>query len=110
MAGDDWLATVDSYLYSVARVGAEETLAEGCISGRVPAALVGCAGIEAELVHRAAEDDGGATEVHRGALTVAGVRYNFEARLFIDSDGAHFVADIPRFEPVEWSTTGMQVA
>ncbi len=110
MSGDDWLATVDRYLYSVARIGVEEALAEGCVSGRVPEALAGCVGIEPELVHRATEDDGGTTEVHRGALTVAGVRYNFEARLFIDSDGAHFVADVPRFEPVEWSTAGAQVA
>ena len=104
MAGEDWFATVDRYLYSVARIGAEETLAEGCISGRVPTALAGYVSIEPELVHRTTENDGGATEVHRGTLTVAGVRYSFEARLFIDSDGSHFVADVPRFDPVGWTT------
>jgi hypothetical protein len=35
--------------------------------------------------------------------TVASVRYTFEVRLFIDSDGSHFVADVPKFEPAEWS-------
>jgi hypothetical protein len=51
----------------------------------------------------------GDRSVYRGALTVAGVRYTFECRLFINSDGSHFVADVPRFEPVEWSTV-VQVA
>jgi hypothetical protein len=109
MAGADWLSAVDFYLYSVARIGAEETLAEGCVSGRVPAAVAACVTIERELAHRMVESDGGTSEVYRGALTVTGVRYSFECRLFIDSDGSHFVVDVSRFEPVEWSTA-VQVA
>ena len=108
MAEKDWLSVVDDYLYSF-RTSAELVLAEGCISGRVPQAAAGCVNIEPELVHRAMEDDGGTSEIYRGVLIVAGVRYNFEARLFIDSDGSHFVADVPKFEPVEWSA-GIQVA
>ena len=108
MADKDWLSVVDDYFYSF-RTSAELVLAEGCVSGQVPEAVAGCVAIERELVHRTMEDDGGTSEVYRGVLTVAGVRYNFEARLFIDSDGSHFVADVPKFEPVEWSA-GMQVA
>jgi hypothetical protein len=108
MADKDWLSVVDDYLYSF-RTGAELVLAEGCVSGHVPDAVAGTASIERELIHLAREDDGGTTEVYRGTLTVTGVRYAFEARLFIDADGSHFVADIPRFEPVEWST-GIEVA
>jgi len=109
MAGPDWLSAVDAYLYSVARIGAEEALAESCVSGRVPTAVAACVTIERELAHRMVENDGGTSEVYRGAMTVAGVRYNFECRLFIDADGSHFIADVQRFEPVEWSTA-VQVA
>ncbi len=31
-----------------------------------------------------------------------GVRYVFECQLFADLDGSYFVANIARFEPVEW--------
>ena len=108
MAETDWLAVVDEYLYSL-RTGVEPVLSEGCVSGRVPEAVAGCVSVERELVYRTREDDGGTTEVYRGVLTVTGVRYAFEVRLFIDADGSHFVADVPRFEPTEW-TTGIQVA
>jgi hypothetical protein len=40
---------------------------------------------------------------------VAGVRCAFEVLLFTDVDGAYFVGNIERFEPVEWSA-GMRVA
>jgi len=105
----DWLGAVDRYLYAVARVGIEDVLAEGCISGAVPAAVASFVAIEPELVCRSREEDGGQCELYRGALTIAGLRYHFEARLFIDGDGAHFIADVPRFEPVEWQT-GRQAA
>jgi hypothetical protein len=84
-------------------------LCDGCLSGRVPREVAGNASIELELHHRVTEDDGGASENYRGALTVAGVRYTFEVLLFVYVDGAYFVADIACFEPVEWSA-GMRVA
>jgi hypothetical protein len=37
------------------------------------------------------------------------VRYTFEVLLFADVDGAYFIANIARFDPVE-RTAGMQVA
>jgi hypothetical protein len=40
---------------------------------------------------------------------VAGVRYSFEVLLFADADGSYFIANIARFEPVEWQT-GIRVA
>jgi hypothetical protein len=98
----DWLEAVDRYLYAVARIGIEDTLAEGCISGAVPSAVASFVSIEPEPAYRCKEEDGGQCEIYRGALTVAGLRYLFEARLFIDGDGAHFIADVPKFEPVEW--------
>jgi hypothetical protein len=109
MRDTDSLAVVDDYLdYFI--TGVKPVLSEGCVSGLVPEAVDGFVSVERELVHRAREDDGGTTEVYRGVLTVAGVRYNFECRLFIDSDGSHFVADVPKFEPVEWTTAGVRVA
>jgi hypothetical protein len=105
----DWLAPVDDYLYATCRIGLEQVLCDGCLSGRVPEAVAAVASIEPELYHRVTEDDGGASECYRGALTVAGVRYSFEVLLFADADGAYFIANIARFEPVEWSA-GMQVA
>jgi hypothetical protein len=105
----DWLAAVDAYLYAVGGLGVEDALCEACVSGRIPERLAGCVAVERELSQRTAEEDGGASEVYRGALTVAGLRYGFECRLFVDSDGSYFVSDIPRFEPVEWQT-GIRVA
>ena len=74
----DWLSPVDGYLYSVGRVGLEQVLCDGCLSGRVPREVAAVARIEPELHHRVTEDDGGASECYRGALTVAGARYSFE--------------------------------
>jgi hypothetical protein len=84
-------------------------LCDGYLSGRVPAAVAAVASIEPKLHRRVTEDDGGASECYRGVLTVAGVRYSFEVLLFADGDGAHFVANIARFEPVE-GQTGIRVA
>jgi hypothetical protein len=105
----DWLAVVDAYLYTIGAVGVEDALCEACISGRVPEALAGSIEVERELSHRMAEADGGTSEVYRGALTVTGLRYGFECRLFVDADGSYFVSEIARFEPVEWQT-GIRVA
>jgi hypothetical protein len=105
----DWLSPVDGYLYQVGRVGLEQVLCDGCLSGRIPREIADVADIEPELVQRVTEDDGGAAETYRGVLTVAGVRYAFEAQMFADTDGAHFVASIGRFEPIGW-TAGMRVA
>ena len=105
----DWLAAVDAYLYTLGSTGGEEALCDACISGRAPMALAESVQVQAELAQRTAEDDGGASEIYRGTLTVAGLRYGFECRLFIDADGSYFVSDIARFEPVEWQT-GIRVA
>jgi hypothetical protein len=109
MAAAEWLSALDSYLYSLGKIGLEDVLAEGCISGRVPIVFAGNITIERELIHRALEDDGGICEGYRGSLSVDGARYQFECRLFIDSDGTHFVSDIARLEPVEWHA-GIRVA
>jgi hypothetical protein len=105
----DWLAAADAYLYSISGVGIEETLCDACISGRVRPELAGNLQIESELLQRTSEEDGAGSEFYCGKLTLAGLRYNFECRLFIDSDGTYFVSDIARFEPVEWQT-GIRVA
>jgi hypothetical protein len=68
----DRLEPVDSYLYEVGRIGAEQVICDGCLSGRVPEAVAGCCTIEPELIHRTVEDDGGTAEGYQGALVVAG--------------------------------------
>jgi hypothetical protein len=105
----DWFSPVDEFLYATGRVGLEQVLCDGCLSGRVPREVAGVASIEPELHHRVTEEDGGASECYRGVLVVAGVRYSFEVLLFADVDGAYFVANIARFEPVEWSA-GVRMA
>jgi hypothetical protein len=105
----DWLAAVDVYLYSISGGGIEEALCDACISGRVRPALVESLQVESELLQRTYEDDGAVSEFYCGMLSLAGLRYRFECRLFIDADGAYFVSDIARFEPVEWQT-GIRVA
>ena len=101
----DWLGAVDSYLYLIAGIGVEDAVCEACISGRLPSALAGTAQVEVELSQRTAEADGATSEAYRGHLTVAGLRYGFECRLFVDADGSYFVSDIARFEPTEWQTS-----
>ena len=99
----DWLEAVDAYLYELGRIGAEQVLCDGCLSGRVLPAVAGCCTIEPELIHRTMEDDGGTAEGYQGTLVVAGVRYVFECQLFADQDGSYFVSNIAHFEPVEWT-------
>ncbi len=55
------------------------------------------------------EADGGTSEIYRGALTVAGLRYGFNAGCSSMPMAPIFVSDIARFEPVEWQT-GIRVA
>ncbi len=105
----DWLGAVDGYLYLVGRIGLEQALCDGCLSGRLPESVSGVASIEPELIHRALEEDGGTSESYRGTLTVAMVRYSFEVQLFADADGSYFVSNIRQFTPVEWSA-GVRVA
>jgi len=100
----DWIGAVDAYLYTIGSIGAEDALCEACISGRVPVPLSGSVEVERELAQRTAEADGGSSEVYRGHMTVAGLRYGFECRLFLDVDGSYFVSDIAHFAPVEWRT------
>ncbi|HLI13105.1 MAG TPA: hypothetical protein VKY65_16045 [Alphaproteobacteria bacterium] len=99
----DWFGTVDEYLYSVGRIGLEQVLCEGCLSGGVPPAVAGYARITRELMSRSLEADGGAHEAYGGTLAIAEVRYQFLCHIFIDADGSHFVSHIAHFEPVEWS-------
>jgi hypothetical protein len=51
-------------------------------AGRAPERVTKRASIEAELVHRTVEDDGGTSERYRGVLMVAGVRYRCTVSLF----------------------------
>jgi hypothetical protein len=105
----DWLAAADAYLYSLGSIGVEDALCDACLSGRVPAALAGSLEIDCAFSQRRAEPDGASSEIYLGTLTLAGLRYGFECRLFVDADGSYFVSDIARFEPVEWRTV-MRVA
>jgi hypothetical protein len=70
----DWLSPVDDHLYSPGRVGPEQILCDGCLSGCVPTEVSGVAAVEPELAGRVTEEEGSAAETHRGILTVAGVR------------------------------------
>jgi hypothetical protein len=57
--------------------------------------------MEPKLAQRIAKEDGGAAETYRGTLMVTGVRYAFAVLLFADADGSYFVANLPRFAPVD---------
>jgi hypothetical protein len=97
----DWVSAVEHYLYSVGRVGLEQVLCDGCLSGRVPMEVASVASVEPELAQRVVEEDGGAAEIYRAVPTAAGVRYGFEVLLFADLAGACSVANVSRFVPVE---------
>jgi len=96
------MEAVDSFPYTVGRIGLGQTLCDGWLSvachrqvaGRAKHCWSWCIGWS--------KMTGEASESYHGVLAVAGVRYSSAGSLFADLDGAHFIANIASFEPVGW--------
>ena len=93
---------VDEYLKASFGLDLEEALCEGCLVGRLPAAVAGAAKILPRCLRSEREDDGGGTLSYEGVLIFDDLWYRFACQIFLDSGGLRFLSDISAFEAVEW--------
>jgi hypothetical protein len=95
---------VDDFLAASHRIGLEEVLSDGCLTGRVRVFLADVASIAPTMVQSERDDDGGLSATYEGTLTVEGVAYRFRCHVFIDRGGDRFLSDVSEFRAVEWQT------
>ena len=74
----------------------------GCLTGRLSAALADVATIAPVLVRSEREDDGGLHNTYDGTLAVQAVAYRFRCHVFVDRGGERFLSDVGEFEPIGW--------
>lgn len=98
-AGDALNAYVASrFGTTLERLLADATLGAAPSSGRLGDSLsVTCDPIGAFIY-----EDGGASELFQGLLTIEGVTYRFRCSVFTDAGGARFVESIGELETVRW--------
>jgi hypothetical protein len=94
--------TVDDYLFAGYGIGLEDVLRDGCTIGRPDIRLAGKAKVLPRLMRAVREDDGGEYVTYEGMLILDGLWYRFGCHIFIDASGLCFLADVTRFEAVEW--------
>jgi hypothetical protein len=94
--------TVDDFLMANHRLRLEDVLCEGCLMGRLGAALGEGVKILPRLLRSTVEEDGGVANIYDGILVLEGVWYRFRCHLFVDGGGQCFLSDISAFEAVEW--------
>src|SRR5438105_165086 len=99
----DHFAAADDFLAANCRIGLEEALCDGCLTGRLGFAVAEFASIAPVLVRSERDDDGGLCATYDGTFAVQAVAYRFRCHVFIDRGGARFLSDVSHFEPVEWS-------
>jgi hypothetical protein len=93
---------VDDYLQGAYSIGLEDVLCDGCTIGRPDIRLGGAAKVLPRLLRSEKEDDGGEYATYEGVLILDGLWYRFGCHIFIDASGLCFLADVMRFEAVEW--------
>lgn len=93
---------VDEFLMARHRLQLEDVLCDGCLMGRLGAALGDSAKIMPRLISSAVEEDGGVANVYDGILVLDDIWYRFRCHVFIDGGGQRFLSDVSAFEPVEW--------
>jgi hypothetical protein len=71
----DDFAAVDDFLAASHRIGLEEVLCDGCLTGWVRLFLTDVASIAPTMVQSERDDDGGLSATYEGTLTVEGVAY-----------------------------------
>jgi len=93
---------VDEFLMARHRLQLEDVLCDGCLMGRLGAALGESAKILPRLISSATEEDGGVANVYDGILVLDDLWYRFRCHVFIDGGGQRFLSDVSAFEAVEW--------
>ena len=93
---------VDDYLSGTYGLGLEDVLRDGCTMGRPDIRLGDAAKVLPRLMRAVKEEDGGEYVAYEGMLILDGLWYRFGCHIFIDASGLCFLADVTRFEAVEW--------
>jgi len=93
---------VDEFLMAKYRRHLEDVLCDGCLIGRLSAALGEKARIMPRLTRSIAEEDGGLVQSYEGILVLDDVWYRFACQLFVDRGGQRFLSDITTFDAIEW--------
>ena len=93
---------VDEFLMAKYRRHLEDVLCDGCLIGRLSAALGERSRIMPRLTRSIAEEDGGLVQSYEGILVLDDVWYRFACQLFVDRGGQRFLSDITAFDAIEW--------
>lgn len=89
--------------YMAARFGITlERLLSDATAGRAMVGAKGAVAVTCDPVGAFVYEDGGASELFQGILTVEGVVYRFRCSVFTDAGGARFVESIGDLETVRW--------
>jgi hypothetical protein len=98
---------VDAYLASRFGSSLERVLVDATGKG-IPPAMSGSVAVACDPVGFYGYEDGGASEMYQGILTVEGVAYRFRCSIFADSGGARFVESIGELDALRW-TVGLAI-
>ncbi len=95
---------LNAYIASRFGTNLERLLAEATAGARKagPAGPAGALTVTCDPIGAFAYEDGGASELFQGLLTVEGVIYRFRCSVFTDAGGARFVESIGELEIVRW--------
>jgi hypothetical protein len=101
-AGMNAYEAVDELLMARYGVLLEDVLCDGCLVGRLGAALGQSARIMPRLIRSTNEEDGGLAQHYEGIFVIEEIWYRFACQLFVDRGGLRFLSSVDGFEAVEW--------
>jgi hypothetical protein len=89
--------------YVASRFGTTlEQLLADATGGAAPAGTESALRITCDAIGSFVYEDGGASELYQGLLTLEGVTYRFRCSVFIDAGGDRFTESIGELESVRW--------
>jgi hypothetical protein len=92
---------LNAYIASRFGTNLERLLAEATAGAR-KSGPAGALTVACDPIGAFAYEDGGASELFQGLLTVEGVIYRFRCSVFTDAGGARFVESIGELEIIRW--------
>jgi hypothetical protein len=92
---------VDAYLTNRFGLGLEGLLADAT-AGKPPPRIARSVVVACDPVGFFAYEDGGASELYQGLLTLEGVTYRFRCTVSVDAGAARLVESIGELEVVSW--------
>jgi len=97
----DAAAAVNAYLLNRFGIDLERVLGDATAGLRSPL-LPRSVEVACDAVGSFAYEDGGASELYQGLLTIEGVTYRFRCAVFVDAGAARFVESMGELEVVSW--------